>query len=149
VAGGTRERRPRRRRADASPLSSQAPLRKLADNVELKSMDATANPHLALAAIIAAGLDGVRNARRLAPPVGSDTAAFGAPPPGGAPPPARLPDSAAAAADALELGAHAGPLGAVVGETVVAALVAQRRADAAAVDGWDHDRLVRELALTF
>jgi len=36
-----------------------------------------------------------------------------------------------------------------VGETVVAALVAQRRADAAAVDGWDHDRLVRELALTF
>jgi glutamine synthetase len=41
-------------------------------NFELKTMDATANPYLALGAVIAAGLDGVRRGLELADPVAVD-----------------------------------------------------------------------------
>ena len=39
---------------------------------ELKTVDATANPYLALGAVIAAGLDGIRSCLELAVPVGVD-----------------------------------------------------------------------------
>jgi glutamine synthetase len=41
-------------------------------NIELKTADASANPHLALGALIAAGLDGVRRKLPLADPVDVD-----------------------------------------------------------------------------
>jgi len=42
----------------------------LVSNFELKSLDGTANPYLALAAIIAAGIDGLRRHLPLPEPVG-------------------------------------------------------------------------------
>lgn len=39
-------------------------------NFEIKSFDGCANPHLGLAAILSAGLDGLRNHLRLPEPVG-------------------------------------------------------------------------------
>lgn len=41
-------------------------------NVELKAFDATANPHYALAAVVLAGMEGMRHTRRLPPPLGFD-----------------------------------------------------------------------------
>lgn len=41
-------------------------------HIELKTMDATANPYLALGAVIAAGLDGLQRHRRLGEPVQVD-----------------------------------------------------------------------------
>ena len=52
------------------PADKEAPLRTLADNVELKPMDATANPYHAAAALVAAGLEGVAERRGLVPPRG-------------------------------------------------------------------------------
>ncbi|KAK9807651.1 hypothetical protein WJX72_005388 [[Myrmecia] bisecta] len=43
-------------------------------NVELKALDATANPYVALAAIITAGLQGITSGARLPPPVNVDPA---------------------------------------------------------------------------
>lgn len=45
-------------------------------NVELKSVDATTNPFLALTGIIAAGLDGVRRQLELPPPIDRDPASM-------------------------------------------------------------------------
>eukprot|EP00667_Euglena_gracilis_P004000 EG_transcript_4015 len=52
-----------------------APGASAASNLEYKALDATANPHLALAAIIHAGLWGVDQGLRLPPPVAVDPAA--------------------------------------------------------------------------
>ncbi|MFM7427210.1 MAG: glutamine synthetase family protein [Elainella sp.] len=41
-------------------------------HIELKTVDASANPYLALGAVILAGLDGIRHQRRLGEPVGLD-----------------------------------------------------------------------------
>lgn len=46
-------------------------------NFELKTSDATANPHLALAAIIAAGMDGMRRSLKLPDPVQIDPERLG------------------------------------------------------------------------
>ena len=43
------------------PADKEAPLRVLGDNVELKSLDAVNNPYLAAAALVKAGLTGVKN----------------------------------------------------------------------------------------
>jgi glutamine synthetase len=40
----------------------------MVSNFELKSFDGCANPHLGLAAVIAAGMDGLRNHRQLPEP---------------------------------------------------------------------------------
>lgn len=45
----------------------------LVSNFEIKSFDACANPHLGLAAIIAAGIDGLRRELKLPEPIGTDT----------------------------------------------------------------------------
>ena len=45
---------------------------------ELKTVDASANPYLALGAVIAAGLDGVRSCRELAVPISVDPGSFSA-----------------------------------------------------------------------
>lgn len=45
----------------------------LVSNFEIKSFDGCANPHLGLAAIIAAGIDGLRNHLSLPDPVGKIT----------------------------------------------------------------------------
>jgi len=42
----------------------------LVSNFEIKSFDACANPHLGLAAIVAAGIDGLRRGLKLPEPVG-------------------------------------------------------------------------------
>ncbi|KAL3676808.1 hypothetical protein R1sor_026756 [Riccia sorocarpa] len=59
--------------------NKEAPLRACRDlgvitNVELKAFDGCANPHLGLAAVIAAGLDGLRRKLQLPPPVNVDPA---------------------------------------------------------------------------
>jgi glutamine synthetase len=46
--------------------------RERAANVELKAIDGSANPYIAVTLVISAALDGVRNAMRLPPPVSSD-----------------------------------------------------------------------------
>jgi glutamine synthetase len=43
-------------------------------NIELKTSDATANPYIALGALIAAGLDGIERGLRLGDPVNGDPA---------------------------------------------------------------------------
>ncbi|KAJ3039061.1 hypothetical protein HK097_002949 [Rhizophlyctis rosea] len=52
--------------------NKEAPLRGLKDNVEYKAMDGTANPYLALAALLAAGLHGLESKLELPPPVNVD-----------------------------------------------------------------------------
>jgi hypothetical protein len=42
----------------------------LVSNFEIKSFDACANPHLGLAAIVAAGIDGLRRGLKLPEPIG-------------------------------------------------------------------------------
>lgn len=45
-------------------------------NFEIKSFDATANPHIGLAAIVAAGIDGLRRHLSLPEPVGEILRSF-------------------------------------------------------------------------
>lgn len=53
----------------ASPPGCDADI---VSNFELKSFDGCANPHLGLAAIITAGMDGLRQHRQLPNPVGKN-----------------------------------------------------------------------------
>lgn len=130
--------------------NKEAPLRVLPDRFELKAVDATANPYLALAAIIAAGLDGVRTGAALPPPVDARAAATGAAPADGSgPPPPPLPATTADAVAALLSEAHRGPLEATLGAGVIDAVAALREADGRALAGWPTERVVAELALTY
>jgi glutamine synthetase len=42
----------------------------MVSNFEIKSFDGCANPHLGLAAIVAAGIDGLRRGLKLPEPIG-------------------------------------------------------------------------------
>ncbi len=59
---------------EAALRAPQPPAGKPITNIELKTSDATANPYLALGALIAAGLDGIERGMTLGEPVNGDPA---------------------------------------------------------------------------
>lgn len=109
-----------------------------AANAELKCLDASGNPYLVAGAVIAAGLDGIDRALTLPPEVKVDPAslddsaraAVGATP---------LPTTLEAAATELE---RSTVLSDALGEDLHAAIVAVRRAEAAAAVGKDETALI-------
>jgi glutamine synthetase len=111
-----------------------------ATRVEHRQAGADANPYLAAAAALAAGLDGVRRSCEPPPPVDGDVYALAA----GAVPP--LPTTLAAATDLLERSALARDW---LGDDVVDHCVAMRRAElaaqAAAVTDWETSRYLEAL----
>lgn len=102
-----------------------------AANVELKTSDASGNPYLAQAAVIAAGLAGIRDGLRLPEPVQVD--------PAGIPGLTALPATPAQAQAALMASA---PVREALGEPLLAAFLAVRRSDAAAAEGLSPDEVV-------
>jgi glutamine synthetase len=103
-------------------------------NFEWKSVDGVANPYLAMGALAAAGLDGVRRRLEVPPPVHDDPAAMPEPSR-----PARLPETLEAAADAL---AASDVLREAMGEYLHSRVVAVRRAEAESAAGLDEETLV-------
>ncbi len=108
-----------------------------AANVELKACDASANPYLALAAVIASGLAGIADGLALPDPIGED--------PGGWTEDARaaagirpLPTDLAAQEAAL---LAPGPVSGALGPERIGAFLAARRSDAA----WAADRELDEI----
>ena len=110
-----------------------------AANLELKSMDAAANPYLALGAVAAAGLDGIERDLRLPEPVTVDPASLSAAErkKRGI---AQLPSSLGAAITALERSAL---LREAMGDVLFEAFLATRRGEASAFEGKDADEVVR------
>jgi glutamine synthetase len=117
-----------------------AGVRALADRVEHRQAGADANPYLAAAAVLAAGLDGVQRKHEPPPPVDGDVYAL----PAGAAP--SLPATLAEATDVLERSALARDW---LGDDVVDHYVALRRAElaaqAAAVTDWETSRYLEAL----
>ncbi|WP_290863271.1 glutamine synthetase family protein [Hamadaea sp.] len=106
--------------------------RESAANIEVKCFDATANPYLALAALLSAGIVGVTDGASLPEPVEVDPASLASPPP-------RLPTSLSAAADALERD----PLFAsALGVELVDTVLAVRRGEVAVFDGASEEEIV-------
>jgi glutamine synthetase len=109
-----------------------------AANVELKTSDASGNPYLALAAIIAAGLAGVEERLTLPEPIQDEPGAWdedererrGV---------RRLPETAEQTVEAVT---SSQPVRDALGEDLVGAWSAVRRADAAAVEGQAPDDVV-------
>ncbi|NUO38153.1 MAG: glutamine synthetase, partial [Gemmatimonadaceae bacterium] len=106
--------------------------RESAANVEVKCFDATANPYLALAALLSAGLDGVSSGLSLPEPVEVDPASLATPPP-------RLPTSLSAAADALEGDPF---FASALGVELVDTVLAVRRGEVAVFDGASEEEIV-------
>jgi glutamine synthetase len=110
-----------------------------AANLEMKAMDAAANPYLALGAIVAAGIDGLERGLTLPDPVLVDPASI---------PAARrrtmklrqLPASLGAAIRELE---RSEVLRAAMGDVLFDAFVATRRGERDAFEGKDPDEVVR------
>jgi glutamine synthetase len=104
--------------------------RDLAANLEIKSADLAANPYLAFAGVLAAGLDGMRRGLRPGPPVSGDPAGLD---------PAelaergirRLPESLA---DALVAFEKSGLLRETLGDVLADAVLAVRRGEQARVE---------------
>jgi glutamine synthetase len=111
-----------------------------ATRVEHRQAGADANPYLAVAAALAAGLDGVMRACEPPPPVAGDVYALA---PGAAPP---LPATLGEATEAL---AHSALARDWLGDDVVEHCVAMRRgelaAPAAAVTDWETSRYLEAL----
>jgi glutamine synthetase len=112
-------------------------VRALEGRVELRQPGADANPYLAVAAALAAGLEGVRRGSEPGPPVDGDVYAGAAPP---------LPATLGEAADVLEGSALARDW---LGDDVVDHCVALRRAEVAAqaeaVTDWETARYLEAL----
>ncbi|MHA6785993.1 glutamine synthetase [Pseudonocardia saturnea] len=110
-------------------------------NVELKTSDASANPYLALAAVLAAGAAGVAERLELGAPVPSD--------PGTWTPAERAARGIAAlpaTQEEQEAALRACPrVAAALGEQVLGAFLAVRRADAAAAADRDLDDVLADL----
>lgn len=110
-----------------------------AANLEVKAMDAAANPYLALGAIVAAGIDGLERELSLPEPVLVDPASI---------PAARrramgvrqLPSSLGAAIRELE---RSSLLRGAMGDVLFDAFLATRRGERAAFEGKDPDAVVR------
>ena len=110
-----------------------------AANLEVKAMDAAANPYLALGAIVAAGIDGLERELTLPEPVTDDPASI----------PAnrrrtigirQLPSSLGAAIRQLE---RSSLLRAAMGDVLFDAFLATRRGERAAYEGMDAAEMVR------
>ncbi|MEV6521905.1 glutamine synthetase family protein [Longispora sp. NPDC051575] len=123
--------------------------REAAANAELKCVDGAANPYLVVGAVIAAALGGEAGAGAAAagdagwgtlpPEVTVDPATLATPPP-------RLPDSVAAALDAL---AADDVLPAALGPELYAAFVAVHRAEAALFDGRTRAEITEAVRWTY
>jgi glutamine synthetase len=110
-----------------------------AANLEVKSMDAAANPYLALGAIVAAGIDGLERELTLPEPVLDDPASI----------PAtrrralgirQLPSSLSAAIRELE---RSTVVADAMGDVLFGAFLATRRGEVAAFEGKDPEDVVR------
>ncbi|WP_433276860.1 glutamine synthetase [Pseudonocardia xinjiangensis] len=110
-------------------------------NIELKTSDASANPYLAVAALLAAGAAGVAEGLRLDPPVQSDPGSWSAEE-RAARGVAALPSTQAEQEDALRTTPR---VTAVLGEELLGAFLAVRRSDAAAADGRSPDDVLAGL----
>lgn len=108
-------------------------------NVEYRACDSTCNPYLALAGVLAAGMDGLR--RELTPPdpVQVDPSVLSIRPP-------EMPSSPAEALDHLEADTV---LCDALGEPLRHAYVAVRQAEWSAMQQWNLERLVSEMARTY
>jgi glutamine synthetase len=109
-----------------------------ATRIEIRVGDGAANPYLAIAAILAAGTDGIRHRLEPPAPVAGDayraeTAAAGT----------RLPDSLETALDALERDPI---LRAALGEPIVTAFLAVKRFEVARHRAWVSDWEIAEYA---
>ena len=137
------------------PADKEAPLRTLADNVEFKPMDATANPYLAAAALVAAGIEGVASGEGLPPPRGSAAAATAAPVSASASGNSSEDDAAEAwctkairALYAWRL-ADGGGLVPIFSLEALETLMALRRADVDAMRGWSYEETRERLSLLY
>jgi glutamine synthetase len=110
-------------------------------NIELKTSDASANPYLAVAAMLAAGAGGVAEGLRLDPPVQSDPGSWSAEE-RAARGVAALPSTQAEQEDALSTNPR---VTAALGEELLGAFLAVRRSDAAAADGRSPDDVLAGL----
>jgi glutamine synthetase len=110
-----------------------------AANLELKSMDAAANPYLALGAIVAAGIDGLEREASLPEPVSVDPASIST---AGrrAQGVRRLPSSLGAAIGELE---RSSVLRAAMGDVLFDAFLATRRGERDVFEGKDPKDVVR------
>jgi glutamine synthetase len=110
-----------------------------AANLELKAMDAAANPYLALGAVVAAGIDGLERELTLPAPVMDDPASLSA-----AKRRAmgikRLPDSLSRAIRELE---GSTMLRSAMGDVLFESFIATRRGESAAFEGEDPEAVVR------
>ena len=148
------------------PANKEAPLRTLADNVEFKPMDATANPYLAAAALAAAGIEGVAKGEGLPPPRGSVEEASAPAPAAAAAPEASLNGDCSAAASAAAAVAEAactkaveallgwereagGGLSPIFSPEALETLVALRRADLNAMRDWSYEQTRERLSLLY
>ncbi|KAK1314447.1 hypothetical protein QJS10_CPA06g00217 [Acorus calamus] len=105
-----------------APLRTASPpgvLNGLVSNFEIKSFDGCANPHLGLAAIMAAGIDGLRRSLRLPKPTAETN-------PSGDDSLARLPIELSESVEALEKDEV---LKAIIGENLLTAVVGVRKAE--------------------
>ncbi|KAF4403341.1 hypothetical protein G4B88_007987 [Cannabis sativa] len=91
----------------------------LVSNFEIRSFDGCANPHIGLAAILAAGIDGLRKHLSLPEPVDTDTSTFGQEL-------KRLPESLSESLAALNEDNFMGDL---IGEKLLVAIKAIRKAE--------------------
>ena len=139
------------------PADKEAPLRVLPDNVEFKPMDATANPYLAAAAIVAAGLEGVAKGEGLPPPRGSCVAAAAAAPVPGTAVAGEEPAAAAAeracmkSLEALRAwkATERGGLSPIFSPEALEALEALRLADLNAMRDWSYEETRERLSLLY
>jgi glutamine synthetase len=103
-------------------------------NVELKAVDGSCNPHLALGAVLAAGLDGIARTLDPGPPVDVNPARLPTPPPSL---PLRLEDALAA----LEADAA---LAAAFGQPLLGTYLTLKRSEVAAYAGAEPEAIARE-----
>jgi glutamine synthetase len=108
-------------------------------NVELKAVDGSCNPHLALGAVLAAGLDGMARELDPGPPVEVNPARLPTPPPS-------LPLSLQDALDGLA----ADPvLAAALGEPMLGTYLALKRSEVAAYAGAEPETIARDYRYKF
>jgi glutamine synthetase len=108
-------------------------------NVELKAADGSCNPHLALGAALAAGLDGIARDVDPGPPVTINPARLETPPP-------PLPGSLDQVLDLLEADAV---LAGAMGEQMLSTYVALKRSEAAAYASSDPESIAAEYRYKF
>ncbi|MBQ0825860.1 glutamine synthetase family protein [Streptomyces tagetis] len=125
------------REAALRVITGTAGVREQAANLEVKPVDLAANPYLALACVIAAGLDGMARAAPLPAEVTGDPALLDAAE-AEARGVRRLPGSLAASVEAF----RADPvLRTALGPVLADAVIAVRRGECRAVEGLDEDRV--------